>query len=387
MNIESQEITEPAEQIETPQIEEATESVADSIRAAMEDLGSNEEADESLQGDEDEAAPTAEETADAARTLAKSKKAKRTTYEAKDLDLGSKGKKGEAEQVERIEPPHRFPVEKKEWFNRQPREVQEEVSKAFREQEAYFTKTSQDLQRERVRYAEVNQVVDSYLPKWGIAGLTPQAAVAELCATQDWIMKDPVAAYSHMLAKTGLTPEDLIEARDGQGYALQQQQRYAQPAPEILDLTNKVNTLYSQLEQSQLSQQQQMLNAAVGEIDAVRREISSDGTYLYPELHDPAQLQRVQPFVEDLRKNQPSINWGEATKRAIHTLRVLDGKVGVPSPQSQKLPTNDLNRIKSAAVSVSGRGNGSAPISGLAKDGESVADSVRAVLAGMQQRN
>lgn len=383
MLIEDQEIEET--EIETPEVEPERESVADSVRAAMQELGS--ETDQDLQGSEGETSPTAEETANAARTLAKSKK-KRQTFEAKDLDAGTNGKKANSGQnQERIEPPFRFPVEKKEWFNRQPREVQEEVSKAFHEQESHFTKTTQELAREKSRYSEVNQVVDSYLPKWGIAGLTPQAAVAELCATQDWIMRDAVAAYSHMLQKSGLTPEDLIEARDGQGYAPQQQQRYAQPAPEILDLTNKVNTLYSQLEQGRLNQQQQALSTAVGEVDLVRRETTADGTYLYPELWDQAQLQRVQPFVEDLRKTQPGISWSEATKRAIHTLRVLDGRIGSPSPTGQKLPNQDINRLKSAAVSVTGRGNGLTPVTGLAQKGESVADSLRAVMAGFNQQN
>lgn len=385
MLIEQGQIEEPeVPEIETPEVEQPeTESVADSVRAAMRELGGeDEEADQNLQGSEGEEGPTAEETANAARTLAKSKK-KRQTVEAKDLDLGKKAKKQEP-VLERIEPPLRFPVDKKEWFNRQAREVQEEVARAFREQEAYFTKNSQEIAREKSRYSEVNQIVDTYLPKWGISGLTPQAAVAELCATQDWIMENPIAAYSHMLEKSGLSPEDLIAARDGQSQA--PQQRNTQD-PAFLALQEKIDSLYSRIDQQHQSQEQQALHAAVSEVDAVRRETTADGTYLYPELWDQAQLQRVQPFVEDLRKTQPGISMAEATKRAIFTLRVLDGKTGSPSPTSQKLPTQELNKLKSAAVSVSGRGNGLAPVTGMAHKGETVAESLRAVMAGFNQQN
>jgi len=82
-----------------------------------------------------------------------------------------------------------------------------------------------------------------------------------------------------------------------------------------------------------------------------------------------------------LRKTQPNIPWGEAFKRVVQQLRVFDGKyTGSPSAASSpKLPTNDIQRVKNASVSVRGRGNPAIPNSAIAKRGESLDDSIAAV--------
>lgn len=368
------------EELETQQ--EQPESVADTIRAVMGDI--KDEADKDLQGNQGEDGKQSLNEKSAKEDRESTKNKKRQTYEKKDLDVQTR--KGKQEKQERLEAPNRFPIEKKEWFNKQPREVQEEVVKGWGEIEGHTTKVWQDLQREKNRYTGVNQVLDHYVTKWGVQGLTPDQAVTEFAATYDDIIQRGPAAFVTMIQKAGYTIDDIVDAAIGGQAPQQQQQNRQQIAPEIKGLTEKVDSLYNYFNQSQQSVQQRALQAAVSEVNAVKLETDANGTYLYPELHDASQVQRVQPLVEDLRKSQPSISWSEATKRAVQTLRVLDGKISPPSPNGQRLQNNDLTKLKNAGVSISSRGSGIAPSNGQPPSNESVADSLRAVFSAYQQR-
>lgn len=367
-----------------------TESAEESARAILDELGafSDEEADKSVSGSEGQEAeePAKVDASEAARILANSKRGnkgkKRQVVEAKELDAANAALV-EGSTPARIEPPARFPVEKKEWFNRQPREVQEEVTKGWGEIESHTTKMWQELNRQSQRYGQLEQVVNHYLPQWGMRGMTDVQAISELCAAQDMIIKDPLKAYDLMLRKSGITPEQLYEYRNGNG--AQNVQPAPQPQNNFLTREELLRTL---AERDQFIQGQSALGAAQAEIRQVQNELNSEGGYLYPELHSEAHLQRVKPLVEDLRKTQPGISWAEATKRAVHTLRLLSGNVGSPSSNGSRLPQqSDIERARAASVSVRPRGNGVIPTTTRAKPGESARESAEAVLAMFNNQN
>lgn len=370
---------------DTEQPREA-ESLDDSIAAVMEELEANEASNE-LQGDKSKKKSKSvdKSLSEAGRKLNSAKKKKQvreqSTLEAEPGIEGEGSVEQELQQeTQRLTPPARWSVEKKEWFLKQPREVQEEVSKGWGEIEAHSTKLWQDLNREKSQYEDVNRVVNHYLPQWNIRGMTPAQAISELCAVQDIFAKQgPIAGCLTVMQKNGVSPEALLQHLQGGGQQPIMQQNPYIPAQQSLTEEKVLQLLDSRTAQLQ---QQQVVSQAEAEFRAVQNEVTPDGRYAYPELHDVNYIERAKPFVSDLRKTQPGIPWGEAFKRAVNTLRVLDGKsIGSPSAAtSPKLPNSDIQRIKSASVSVRGRGNPSVANNGLARKGESIEESARAIL-------
>lgn len=368
-NLENDTQAEEVSQTEAPVKEEQAakdakpESVEDTVRKTFDDLKKVKEdelkTDDPVQGDKAEAPeePT-------------------TNTESGDKkEAEKKGKKGRPNQP-RIEPPARWTIEKKEWFNKQPRLAQEEIAKGWGEIEGNTTKLWQDLNRELDDHREVSKILNTYRSQWGDKGITEAQAIAELCATQDNIIKKPLETIARIMQKRGVSIQQLNQFVNGGNGA--SQQAAPQVPPEFNELTQKVNHLYNSFQSNQQTSQAQALQQAVGEVEQLRNEIDQGGRYRYPELWDQQQLARVKPLVEDLRKNQPSISWAEATKRAVNTLRVLDGKQGIQSPNGQRLSReNEIAKVKAASVSVKGRGNVAIAPSMAAVKGEKLEDTIR----------
>lgn len=360
----------------------------------LEESGQNEEpkADKPISGDANKQAqePEESELKKAARTLANAKKGKKTV-EASELKPEPSKEKPEkqenvapTEPVDKLLPPQRWPLESKEAFNKLPDVAKKEVIDFWQGIEGNTTKLWQDLNREKQRYTEVNHIVDHYMPKWGVKGLTPQAAVTEMFAMQDQIISDPLNAYSLMLSKSGITPEQLIEHRDGGNNVVQVPQQ---------NITNQQNNfltkddLFRTMEEIERAKREQAeVDSAASEIRALQQEVGPDGRYIYPELQ-PENITRVQPLVDSIMKTQQGVSFTEATKRAVQTIRLLDGTASSPSQTASRLPTpnqsENINKIKAASVSVSGRGAASKPQFGEADENESLEDSIRRTVYGL----
>lgn len=380
---------EPAQEVDTVEEVEAIEepeslSIRETIEKAYEETESQE--DDDLQGDEGEKPQTQnakEQERDPQTGKFKPKQerkgkqgAKKKTVEGADLDAPN------VKESEKLEPPTSWKVDKKEWFNKQPREVQEEVSRRWKEIEGHTTKVWQDLQREKTRHAEVNQVVDQYMPKLGMKGVSPGAAVRQLFAAHEYLMRSPVEALGDLVTDLNVDVGQLAEYL--QSGKVQPKQNGSQ---QNQGLTITPETLQTQIQQgvqstlqAQIAQQQQQAGAQ--QILAVKNQVDANGSYLYPELHDDNYLMtRVKPLVESLGKSQPTLPVSEMVKRAVHTLRVMDGKAnGTPSPNGQRLQTNNSNDIakaRAASVSVKGRGKPGIPnISTQPRPGESVRETI-----------
>lgn len=370
--------------LETSSTDDETESLDASLLASIQDLSGDDgttETDQAIVGSESEEKPksSAEQASEAARILASARK--------RTPKIGADGKPVEAAPVERqplqavkkLEPPYRWPVDKKEWFLKQPAEAQEEMAKGWQQMEAHFTKGTQELNRQKQRYAELERVVTPYVQKWNIKGMTDVQVMAELCATQDLFSKDAVEACELVLQKSGVTPEQLI-ARRGGAQATPQQHAPVPQQNNILTAED-VSRIVNQTLQGANTQQAQ--SAAVVEVQGVRNEIGADGKYSYPELWSDDYLERVKPLVADLRKTQPNISWADATRKAVSTLRYHDG-YGSPSPATPRVTSQeDINRVKGASVSIRGRGNVSIPTQTQAKNGESLSESIEATIAAL----
>lgn len=364
-------------QSEAPEVESVEDTVAAAFAEAAQKLDETPENVQGNQGQGDDKPKL--DASEAARILASSKKGKgkgKKVVEATELEL-EPGKAVEA-PAERLQAPTSWKLEAKEWFNKQPREAQAELLRRTQEQEAYFTKTSQELNREKTRYSEVNQLLDYYVPRWGVNGITPGQAAAELFAMQDLLARDPKQGLTKIMQLNGVTIDDLVSYQQGGA-----QQTFSQQPQQTALTPEEVRRIV--LETNGQMTEQQLVQQAQSEVQAVANEVNAEGTYLYPELHNPSQVERVKSFVRDLRETQPGLSWGEATKRAVQTLRIQDGRFGSPSPAtSPKLSqANEIAKARSASVSLRGRGVASVPNGYQPKPNERVEDTVRATLAAM----
>lgn len=374
--------------------EEQPESVHDTALRTWEELGGKlgdtEERQADAPGGEDEGAkePAVSEVSKAASTLAKSRRRpRRSTVEAADLEpLGGKAEatpsQPESEAAEeRLEPPVRFSVAEKEWFNQQPKEMQRSISRTFEQIEAHATKLFQETNRHKARYESLDQVEQHYRTHLDRHGLDFASGTRQLWAVHQALANDPDAELLRLIEQNGRTLEQLYNVREGRGGKPAQQ--HFSPQPQNNPLTEDriapiIETRIQQhFEQQRLAQEEA---ANVQESEAVRREVGPDGRYTFPELWDDKSpqtnywnmgfIERVQPLVQYFRKTQPL---GEALKSAI---RLSRGQAGSPSPTSPGLsPQQEIATVRAASVSVRPKGNGAIQTGSPAKKGESVRDS------------
>lgn len=382
-----------------------TESVEDSARAVIEELGGI-----SVDGDEP-TEPEGEEKhtiapSEAARILARSKggakkgKGEQAKAKAEKRELSISPKEQPGANQEKVEPPQRLSVADKEWFLKQPIEAQRGLRQAYDNLEGHFTKRLQDVQREAEEVREVRDVIKQYRSIWHGRGISEGQAIRELAATGEAIRTKPDETIANLVKVTGVPLERIAQLLGGQA-PHQGQAQYQQPA-QPQSLLTRDDVLRILQEREHQSSFQTETQRATQEYEQVRNELTPDGRYLYPELWDPnahgywsaAYLARVQPLVESLQKTHPGLAHGEKLKRAIHTLRMLDGHQvppaqttnGSPSLQSSRLPNREqeIATARNAAVSVRSRGNGLIPAVTQADKPESVEESARATLAAFR---
>lgn len=372
--------TEAPETEAEQEAEPEPESIADSIRAAQEEIAAKNESaetDNEVSGNQAQEGkePTPEEVSKAAQTLGKAKKGRKTEVIP---DLG----KGEPA---RLLPPERLSLELKEKFHQLPQEFKEVVSKSVNELEGYTTKVLQDAQRERAEINSIREVTKHYAPEWHQRGLTEAQAIAEYAATDRALLNPEtrLPTVAKLLKNLGITPEMVYQFQQGGGAPQQNlQQNFQKPLTEA-----EVVRIWQQ-EQEKAQQQyatqarQQAEQSAAQEVLLVKNEVGANGRYLYPELHDDNYIQRVKPFVAAIRESQPHLSFGEATKQGIFRLRVAEGRAGTPSSSQPKLSQQEQERINRASVSVRSRGNPSMPTTAIPEN-ESVRDSIMAARAGL----
>jgi hypothetical protein len=360
-------------------VEGETESPEESARAVLDALGvDDEKTNESLDGSSSKETKPANEISKAASTLARSRSKKGETQAA------------EVDQTAPLQPPQGWDVKSKEWFLKQPREAQEEHLKQYQNVQGYFTKQTQEIQRERQEYGQFREALKTKLPEWGLSGISAGQALTELISVQDMLVKDKFKGFEHLLRTTGTTLDELIDHFAGdnrQQYQPAQQQNQQLTREEIANIIRAE----TQAMQQQTAQQREQ-QAAATELEQLRQEIGPDGRYRYPELWDAnnitgnywnnATWQRVQPLIEAARKINPNQRFGDTVKGSLETLRILSGNSGNPSPApAQRFSQADeLTRVRDASVSVRPRGNGAIPTMTQAKRGETPAESAAAIL-------
>ena len=275
-----------------------------------------------------------------------------------------------------IDPPTRWQVENKEWFNTQPKEVKEEISSHIKTIEGEATKFFQEIVPLKKQYGHIKEVVDHYMPEWHSRGISePAHAIAELCSAQKMLTDDPIAGLERLINNMGMTVDQYVELRT-QRFGNQAQTQAPQPQqpvqnPQIQGLTNQVQELQQWKQQAESQVQNDRVQQLADQVVAVRNERDESGRYLYPRLHDPQVLEQVQTLAAWVQERHPQLSWGECTKRAYHLNENMNG---TPTANSARLPQDQDRIAKEAAISKRGRGASEEP------DEQPIPDTVDAMI-------
>lgn len=365
-DIETEDLeTETVEEVEVTEeiIIDKPESPQETAYAVYKELKEKAEAEEGKQEATEE---KPNEISEAAKKLASAKKfKKRQTFVPAE--------QAQTAPTEKYDPPVGFPVEDKEWFIQQPPEIQKNAANWFKNAQGKTTKIWQDLNRELGTAKEINEVANEYFPKMKIpAGMTKGQVVKQLFEYQQKINEDSVGAIAEMIRHRGVTLEQLQEVLSGQVPA--RPQPVAQPQQNPLT-EERILSILEQRD-AQLSQQR-AIDSATDEVRALGQEMQA-GRFTWPEMHNPTDIQRIQPLISYFRETTPGLSWSESYKRAILQDRTNRG-VGSPSPTSQRLSPTDIQNVRQASSSLRSRGgNGAIPRMSEPKSTETARESAEA---------
>lgn len=381
-------------EIEAPVNESMEETVRRSIIEVGKSVEEKDAEDSGLQGDKGSKvakAPAEKEESEstkAAKTLANLKnratKGPKQVVDASQLEATPPKLAAPKGPIDRLEPPQRFPVERKEWFNKQPRELQQQITKDYSEWEGQFTKTQQEavriksqLQNTASELGSSLDVIKQNAPIWAKRGITPSAALTESVQLINDINENPHSAILDLCSKANVTLEELYQIQQQGGFR-QQQQKVEQPKNSYLTKEQ----LYEEMNNIQRQNQDR---AAIDELFKLQNTVDAQGSYLYRELHDAESIERLKPLTDRVRKSQPGISWTEATKQAIVWDRQLRGISGPPSSNSVGLPPN-IQKIKQATLSINQRGAPTVPTIANGKSNEKMEDTVARSIAEVRAK-
>lgn len=314
------------------------------------------------------------EITEAARKLANQRKAKRQTFVPEGKATAAP-QEPTAPTTEKYEPPASWEVKDKEWFLSQPPEVQKNAVTWFKNAQAHSTKLWQDMNRETARAKEVVEVLDRHWKDLGIPSqFTKGQVVDQLLQYQKRINEDSVGALVEMMQHRKVTLQDLAARLTGQSAPQPRQQPQAQPQNNFLTADELDRRLAAR---EQAISQQRATEAATEEVNSLAREVQGN-RYVWPEMHDPGAIQRIQPLVTYFRETNPTLTWSETYKRAITQDRINRG-VASPSPTSPRLTPESIQSVRQASSSLRSRGgNGAIPRTAEPSSKESARESAEA---------
>jgi hypothetical protein len=228
----------------------------------------------------------------------------------------------EGKRKELYDAPSRWEAEEKELFYKLPKKIRAGIVKREKQVEAYFTRRAQEVASKERHVDDVVGVTNKYIAKWGRSGLTPAQAVSALASMQDRLTAPETQtrkeAFAELFVNSGLSADDFMDVIQGAGKTLPQQ-----PAPvsQPQHLTQADIARQQYIDSMMQQQYRAQVNTAVSQIEAVRNERDAAGRFIFPKMHDQNFLEtQIKPLAMTMMQQQPSLNWGEAAKRAYLAL-------------------------------------------------------------------
>ncbi len=357
------------EEIETQdEVQEESLSIEDEVKRAYAELT-----------DEDKEPSELEETFETKDNESRSdtKEENQASEETTKRPRGRPRKAADSEETpEKIEidPPSDWDAEGKETFKELPVVAQQQIKRIADEYQNWRRRTASEQARVVKEYETKSQeleaplrVIRNFLPRWGAEGMTPESALAKMCAFNELVIRDPDAAIEQLAEVTGRQ----ISIANRKSSESQNNSLTQRPVDVNAEVERIINERMVQAQAQTLAQR--LDEAHIN----LKNKVGADGRFQYPDLHSPQFESELVPLVERILGSNPNLTPEVAIERAY---KALDGRVITSQTSMTTSPTgtNRSNGVtaRRAALSVSGSyGSGKASIP-EAKPGESIEDTV-----------
>lgn len=263
-----------------------------------------------------------------------------------------------------LEPPQRLNAKQKEIFNKMPPELKSGVAHMFKEFQREFQTQQRNWTKAVTDAEDVHRAMKAFEDDFHELGYTRGEGLVRLMTSHRKLRSDNEKTFADEYIRIGREREVDFEAlaayATGKTKPAGSAQGDIQSHPEYLDLRARYDQLSSQV-QGYSNQAAEEENRYIGnEFRTVLNEMDQQGRYLYPELHDEGFMNsfniRTAPLVAGIRIATPHLSYGQALKKALHTMRgdLNAGAHPNPNPAS---PRANGNRPPISPSSLRGRGN------------------------------
>jgi hypothetical protein len=302
----------------------------------------------------------------AARVLAKHEKKEK---EASEPKVEEAAQAPERIVPDEIEPPARLSAEEKQEFKRLPKSAKETVRRTIQNLEGRFTQAQQQSSEAFNESRHILEAVRPYYtskPELAARGITESQVVSGLIGNHQILTGEDYAARYNKWIEIGQSIGVADESGKPKGLIPETPDGFLHPTAIQSAVEKALQTRLEPIESFVGSQKQlvedQQATAAAQEIYEVIETKDAVGNYVYPELQDENyHIQQVKPLVVALVRSIPNLQYGEAYKMAVASLRTKNGKSGQLNPTG--LPSNNNSHKRRAAqAGVSARGKTSVAV-------------------------
>lgn len=318
-----------------------SEDIELDIREALEELKSKDAPDKEVVDTEASGTEAGEVEAPATTsTRVRDASGKFVKAEGQPTDMASPEATPQPTQTGPIKPPSTWTVEGKEFFLKQPPEVQKELLKRSTDMERHFHQVTQEAARVRNEYADIDEAIKPYEAKWHLEGVSRGQAIRSLAAAHAYLEQDLKGGLEWIAKSYGTSLAALAAAEEGES-PINSTNSNLQP------LMAKIQSLEEKLSQQEQASRASSQNSLVSELHAVRDEVGQDGKYLRPELHDESFVQKLVPVMQGLVQAYP----GESPR--VLLARAYTAATG-KNPQRVQAQNGHTQKARQASLSVPG---------------------------------
>ena len=239
----------------------------------------------------------------------------------------------------------------KEAFAKVPREVQQIWIERDREQNAEYTRKTQELSTLRRTYAEIDEAFKPFADTMAISGVSPGAMVKRFLAWNNRLQSGDPQAFADLAASFGYSLPELVQ---------QATQSPAQVDPAIQAIHSELSELRTWKTERESREAQQQAQAREAETTrAVEQFFSAtdeQGNLLRP--HFKAVWKLIGPLAEQLQMEYPQASLDQVLDEAY---RQVSAPFEALKKQEITRKVEHAKNARAAGSSISGSSNGPLP--------------------------
>lgn len=253
-------------------------------------------------------------------------------------------------------PPERLRAQERQLFNNLPKGLKRGMHRMIKDLEGMTTRSTQEHARETNEIRGFKEAIAPFASQWAEQKVSWTEGTLALARAQERLTnpKTSYETYVKLGVDLGHIPADQAD-QILQNHPQAQTAAQSYQDPNVSALQQEVLALKQEREQERIQLAAQPI---IEQMRVVQQEVDpATGRYRYPELHNGEYLLSLRPRIEELRRNDPNLSYGEALREANdrHKQSIFGYSSPVAPQQVRTLASNNQQRAAQAAVTVRGR--------------------------------